>query len=272
MARRPADTNVMQMQWPKPGPVTIALLVLLGGMSVLQAALVNLLRETRAFEFLVGDASAIRHGQVWRLITSSLLTSPQGIGHILFSLLLFYFFMPDLEKRWKSSRLVLFLLYASVFGHAFTVFIDWIAFDHPLLHTKVFYGPGTIDSAVSVAWSLTNPGAQIRLLFFIPVRGAWLKWITLGFALIGGILYASSIPEGAFSLVGGWGVGMLLGGTPSVLRAFYLRLKRNRLERSIAKSGGSKSSPPLKLVYGGLADELGLDKDKKKPGSDRTIH
>lgn len=273
MARQP-DMPVMQMQWPKPGPVTIALLVLLGGMSVAQAGLVNLLNEPRVFEWLIGNSAAIRQGQVWRLVTPALLTNPQGIGHIFFSLLLFYFFMPDLEKRWKPVRLVMFLLYACVVGHGFTVFMDWIAFDHKLLHTKMFFGPGALDSAISVAWSLTNPTAQIRLFFFVPVKGAWLKWITLGFAIIGGLLYASGIPEGPFTLVGAWGVGMLLGGTPSVLRSLYLRFKRKRIEGAMRGGTGKKGGPPLKLVYGGLADELGLDKgaDKKKPGGDRTIH
>lgn len=278
MARKP-DMPVMQMQWPKPGPITITLLVLLGGMSVLQAGLVNLMRETRLLEALVGDSAAIRHGQVWRLLTSGLITSPQGLSHIFFSLLLFYFFMPDLEKRWSSLRLALFLVYASVVGHGFTVLIDAIATESSFLHTKMFFGPGAMDSAITVAWSLTNPDAQIRLFFFIPVKGSWLKWVTLGFALIGGILYASGVPEGPVTLVGAWGVGMLLGGTPSVLRSLYLRWKRKKLEGAMRGGPGSgglrKGSPPLKLVYGGLADELGLDKkdgEKKKPGSDRTLH
>ena len=80
-------------------------------------------------------------------------------------------------------------------------------------------------------------------------------------------------PEGALAGFGGFAVGALFGANPSAFRSFFLKKRLGQLERErdkLRKAGG----PPLRVVYGGLADELQVGKRKpgKPPKDKRTLN
>jgi len=118
----------------------------------------------------------------------------------------------------------------------------------------------------------------VRLFFFIPVSGKQFFWVTIVFCLLG-LVYPDGVPEGMVSPFGGVLVGILLGGTPSVLRQIYLRLKLAVLRRragappvpmSPPSTKGKanptrRGAPSLRVVQGGADDEL----RKRRPPKDK---
>ncbi len=212
----------------------------------------------------------------WTLVTAGLCTNPESYGHLVVTLLGLYFLGPDLERRWGGARFARLLLISVVAGFVLSAALDALAPGQArLFHPPVMFGTGAALSALATAWSRENPGAQIRLFFFLPVSGKALLWVTLGFCALG-LVYPAGVPEGVASPFGGVIAGLLLGGTPSPLRTLYLRGKLAVLRRGSppmridlgperpvrrARAGG----PELRVVPGGLGDE----RDKPRGARDK---
>lgn len=246
---------------PRPGPAVIFLLLLVGAMSIAQAILVNFAHTQAPFLVLAGDADKILHGEVWRLLTASVLTNPGSLSDVLFTLMGIYFLSTEVERRWGARRYLTFVAGAVVFGNLVTTLLHLLPISSSLFHPEIFFGSYAAVAAISVAFSLEMPDIVIRLFFFVPVRGAWLKWVTLVMAVVA-VLYGAAGTEGPFAPLAGWSVGMLFGGTPSVVRRAYLNWKLGRLQKTTSSARGKRpaGAPALRVVKGGLPDESGPNK------------
>ncbi len=230
-------------------------------MSIAQAILVNFAHTQTPFLALAGDADKILHGEVWRLLTASVLTNPGSLSDVLFTLMGIYFLSTEVERRWGARRYLAFVAGAVVFGNLVTTLLHLLPVTSSLFHPEIFFGSYAAVAAISVAFSLEMPDIVIRLFFFVPVRGAWLKWVTLVMAVVA-VLYGAAGTEGPFAPLAGWGVGMLFGGTPSLARRAYLRWKLGRLQKTAPSARGKRpaGAPALRVVKGGLPDESGPNK------------
>jgi membrane associated rhomboid family serine protease len=266
--------------FPRPGPALKTLLVLIGVTGILSALLFNWMGFEKIFVALSCTTDGVLHGEVWRLVTAGLLTSPTSLSTLFFTLIGLYFLSPDLERRWGSWRFVRFILISTVVGFLFGVAADLVAPPSvKLFHPPLMFGPGAAITAIAVAWSRANADLQVRLFFVLPVSGRALLWITIAFCVLG-LVYGDTLSTGAAAPFGGVIVGLLLGGNPSALRALYLRLKLAVLRRktpgvptahAIANRQGGpggrrrSNAPPLRVVPGGLEEEL----KKRKPPKDK---
>ncbi len=216
--------------------------------------------------------------RAWSPITAGLLTDPEHYSHLVFTLIGFYFLGPDLERRWGTWRFLRFIAISSAVGFLLSLAIGAITpGESAVLHPRLMFGPAAALSALAVAWGRENAAAQIRLYFFLPISGRILVWITLGFCALG-LFFPASVTEGVLSPFGGFIAGIALSGSPSPLRAIYLRLKLGVLRR---RGGGSMhidldprpktatkrrpGAPPLRVVVGGLDDDL----EKRQPPKDK---
>ncbi|WP_394821095.1 rhomboid family intramembrane serine protease [Pendulispora albinea] len=265
---------------PRPGPGLKALLLVVGALGILEAIAYSYIPGGRSFFLaLACSTDDVLNGQIWRPFTAGLLTRPDALGHLLFTLVMLYFLSPDLERRWGTWRFLRFVGAAMVFGFVLSMGIDAaIPGGTRALHPPIMYGAGAAIAAIAIAWSKLNAQAQVRLFFFIPVSGKQFFWVTIGFCLLG-IVYPDGVPEGMLSPFGGVLVGILLGGTPSLLRQAYLRIKLGLLRRRVGApaiplsppSTKGKSNPPrrgaplLRVVQGGADDEL----RKRRPPKDK---
>jgi membrane associated rhomboid family serine protease len=230
------------------------------------------------FALFTSMPNKVRRGQVWRLITSGLLTFPQGPGlsHLAFTLLGLYFLTPELESRWGSPRFARFLFLSVVCGNLLAIALDKVAPPNSaIFHTHAMFGASAAIVATAVAWSRDNAEREVRLMFFLPVKGKWLFWVTLGWCALS-VVYGDAPTEGLIAPFGGFLVGLLLGGSPSPLRALYLQTKLLLLKRQgggRAAQGGPRpirrprpGAPPLRVVQGGgIEDEL----KKREPPKDK---
>jgi membrane associated rhomboid family serine protease len=264
---------------PRPGRALKAILI-----AVIVLGLYNafagawLPRGFDLFGYLACDLDKVRHGQVWRVLTSALLTSPDQLGHLVFTLLGLYFLAPDLERRWGSGRFLRFLAYAVTAGVLVVLLVDQMtpADTQPRFHPGLVYGASAAIAAIAIAWSRENAEQTVQLFFVVPLRGKWLFWMTIGLSVLD-LVYPTALPEGVVAPLGGVIAGIVLGGSPSPARALYLRLKLALLRRhahtlSTADVLSPKAprrprpgAPPLRVVPGGLEDAL----RKRNPPKDK---
>jgi membrane associated rhomboid family serine protease len=269
------------MAMPRPGPGLKALLILIAGLGIIQAILVHYVQGgARLFTLLACTTEGVLKGELWRPFTAALLTQPNALGHLLFTLVMLYFLSPDLEKRWGTWRFLRFVTVSAVLGFMLSVGLDRaIPGGPPFFHPPLMFGAGAAITAIAIAWSKMNAQKQILLFFFLPVSGKSLFWITIGFCLLG-FVYPDGVPEGLASPFGGVLAGILLGGTPSALRQAYLRIKLALLRRRVSlpdieilPPSSKKPKPPparrggplLRVVQGGAEEEL----RKRRPPKDK---
>lgn len=261
---------------PRVGPGLKAVLAVIGVVGIVMSIVVGYSQSGPTyFQMLAYDRAAILHGQVWRLVTAGLLTSPDSMGHLIFTLIGLYFLSPELEKNWGTARFIRFLVTSVVVGYLFTLGLDIVSGSGGprFFHPPFAFGAGAAITAVAIAWSQMHRDARVNLFFFLPMSGRALFWVTVGFAALG-LVYPSSVPEGVFAPFGGIVVGMLLGGTPSVLRRLWLQTKLVVLRRQSAaakvqplvrEQRPRRAAPPLRVVKGGIIEE----DDEKKPPKDK---
>lgn len=284
------DPSPFGMALPKPGKALRATLVVLAAVSVVSAVVVHWIpggRQGTELFTLLTFHTGLRaiYMEPWRLVTSGLLTSPEGISHTLFTLLGLYFLGTDLERRWGGARLIRLLVIAVLAGNLLAWLFAQLFPGVALFNGRALFGPEAALVATAIAWGRENPTAQIRLFFFLPLTGKRFIWVTLGFCVLG-LVYTQSQPEGVVAPFGGALVGYLLGGSPSVLRKLYLQVKLailrqkgpvltvesllddDKSSRPKTPSKGGKT-PSLRVVYGGLEDD---PEAKKGPKDKRWLN
>jgi membrane associated rhomboid family serine protease len=265
---------------PRPGRGLKAVLVTVFALGILNALFFTWVPSvgTTILDALACDIERVWHGQLWRLLTSGLLTNPTSYGHLFGTLVGLYFLAPDLERRWGTGRLLRFLAYAVVAGNLAVIAFDALvpASAQERFHPRETFGALAAIAAIAVAWARDNATATVRLFFVLPVRGQWLLWATVGFCVLD-LIFPAALPEGVVAPFGGVAVGLLLGGSPSPVRAAYLRLKLLLLRRrartlDVSDAGGSAKprrprtgGPPLRVVSGGADEAV----HKREPPKDK---
>ena len=275
---------------PKPGRALKTLLVVIAVLGIARAFLAQYVPGGQELlQWLECDVDRVEHFQIWRLLTSGLLTrtGPEGIMHLLFTLVGLYFLGADLERRWGAWRFVRFLGLSVVAGNLLVIAIDALMPETalPRFHPTHTFGAMAAITATAIAWSRENANVQARLFFFLPVSGRVLFWITIGFCVLD-LIYPIDLPEGIVAPFGGVIIGVLLAGSPSVVRTLYLKVKLAFLRRRRGhlrvddvlspqprvKTGSKRArpgAPPLRIVQGGLDDVL---RNRKPPKDKRYLN
>lgn len=268
----------MSFAFPRPGRALWIVLIAMGVCGLFTAFLGTWVPGGHLAFDLLGYAPDHTVPQLWRLLTSGVLTSPQSWSHLLLSLVGLYFLGAPLEKKWGSWRFARFLALSIVVGNLTVLAISSVvpAEAQERFHPGLVFGPMAAITAVAVAWSREYAQSTVNLFFFVPVRGTWLFWITVAFCVLD-LIYPSAIPEGAVAPFGGVIAGLLWGGTPSLARTAWLHTKLAVLRRrsssirvedvlsSKPKRRPRAGAPPLRVVPGGLEEVL----KKRTPPKDK---
>ena len=268
----------MSFAFQRPGRALWSVMIAMGALGVFSAFLATWVPSGyRLFTWLDCEL-AHAFTQPWRLFTSGLLTSPEHWNHLVFSLVGLYFLGAPLEKRWGAWRFVRFLLIAVLLGNLTTLAVDAIT---PVdaqarFHPGIVYGPSAALTAIVVAWTRDFGNSTINLMFVLPVRAKVLFWVTIGLCVLA-LIYPEGLPEGVVAPFGGVVAGLLFGGSPSLARSAWLRLRLAVLRRRAStmqvddilsarpKRRPRPGTPPLRVVPGGLDDVL----KKRTPPKDK---
>lgn len=250
--------------FPKPGKAVLTAMVLVGCIWVMLAVAINYggVSSSVILPF-VGDASAILHGQIWRLFTAALIHLPSGegaVGHIVTTLIGLYFLAPTLEDRWGAKRMALFLLGSAAFGFLCQTLVGLVV---PKLAQPMFFGGIGVIEAVAIAWAVQNRHQQVQLFFVLPVTGTMLIAFVVGISVLR-VIAQSGTPEGLVTPFGGMLAGWLLSDA-SPLRRPYLEWKLRRLKSQTA----ALRTAPAKRRAGGPS--LRVIEGEAKPPKDRRF-
>lgn len=288
--REPAE---MMAAFPRPGRALKAVLVTIAALAIVSAIVVHWApggaQGMAIYSWLAFEPHALTQGGVprlWTLLTSGLLTFPDGIGHALFSLIGLYFLTTDLERRWGGARILRFLALSVVIGNLAVLAGTYLPLGHATFQPRLVVGPLAAIVATAIAWSKENEHRQVRLMFFLPVSGRTLFWLTVGLSLLS-LLFLQGAHEGALAPLGGVLTGLVFGGSPSRARKAWLRLRLGVLRRKGGRltvedllddgPGRPRPAPPkrsgkapaLRVVQGGLDDAL---KGRKPPKDKRYLN
>lgn len=209
------------------------------------------------YQALVLDVGRLAQGEVWRLFTAPFLhVARGGVGHILTTLILLYFFGSPLQEAWGTRRFLWVLSAAALGGELLQLAATWVLPDALAQNVAqpVLFGGYASALACMVAWGASNRDSTVYLFFAIPVRGWTVVIMTVAFAVLNLVAAGGGSPEGILAPFGGMLVGYVLGGsTPSPARKAFLRWKLRKLEASGRAKGGAKGG--LRVVPGGREGE-----------------
>jgi hypothetical protein len=117
------------------------------------------------------DVDAVRHGQVWRLITyifipqlGSLIPTPDWINAA-FAVLFLIWVGDRLEEAWGPFRLTLFFLIGMIGTTIAAVFFG-ARFSNAMLYSSVFF-----------AFARFCPNTVIFFAYILPLKVKWIAWI-----------------------------------------------------------------------------------------------
>jgi membrane associated rhomboid family serine protease len=213
------------------------------------------------FKLLRGDSSAVLHGQIWRLLTAAFVHTPTGPGavsHILFVLLMLYFFIPSLEEQWGTKRLFTFLAGSAVFAYGVESLMFLVL---PTVAAANWWGAMILADAAVVAWAVANRGQVIRLFFVLPIKPMMMVAFMVGLHVLQ-LITRQMNPEGMFAPFAAMGAGYLFGGDSAPVRRAYLKWKLSRLQREVdnmqkksSKKAKRAKASHLRVIDGGRPDD-----------------
>ncbi len=136
------------------------------------------------------DPTKVRHGEIWRLVTSAFCHDRQGIYHILFNMLFLYWFGCRLESMYGSQEFCLFYFAAAISASCAFLFLQWYTDDM----TPAIGASGAIFG-IMILYALHYPYETIRVYFLFPVQ---IRWLVLLYVIIDlhPVLMALSQPGG----------------------------------------------------------------------------
>lgn len=121
------------------------------------------------------DIQAVRHGEVWRLVTFLFIPPPSSPIWILINLYFTWWVGSSLEQNWGPFKFNAYYLLGAV----------------GTIVAALVFGPATnfwLDASLFLAFATVFPDVQILLFFVIPVRVKW-----LGIIAAAGIAYAAAM-------------------------------------------------------------------------------
>ena len=131
----------------------------------------------RASYLLSFSASAIFHGQIWRLVSFVFVPLGSDILTVALSLYFYWWIGSSLEREWGTARFSLFYLLGVVFNIVFGLIAGY---------TSVTY----LNLSMFFAFAVLYPDMRVLLFFFIPIK---IKWLALADALLFVLAFLSSL-------------------------------------------------------------------------------
>ncbi len=114
----------------------------------------------------------VLQGEIWRLITFLALPISLSPFWVFFVLWFLYFIVDGIENAWGAFRTTFYILVSVLLTICFS-----LVFMVPITYV------GDLESALFLAAAALNPEHQILLFFVVPVKIAWLGWLTGAFVL-----------------------------------------------------------------------------------------
>ena len=174
--------------------------------------------------------------KVWQVLTYMWIHDPTDIWHLIFNLVVLYFFGPLFERSWGMRDFMRFFVLCGIGGGVLNALLGVVA---PAAFGGVVVGASAGMLGLIVAFGLRFPTQTILLFFIIPVQGRHIILITV----LGDLLIRLS--GSPIAIAAHWG-GMITA---------YLLITGNwrssRWRSLLARGGRKKKSHQFEILDGG---------------------
>ena len=114
----------------------------------------------------------VLQGELWRLVTFLALPISLSPIWVIFVLWFLYFIIEGIEATWGSFKTTFYVVISVLLTICFS-----LVFMIPITYV------GDLGSTLFLAAAALNPEYQVLLFFVLPVKIAWLAWLTGAFVL-----------------------------------------------------------------------------------------
>ncbi len=146
------------------------------------------------YNWLALDASAILHGQIWRVATFLLQPPDSSIIFMVFALYLYYVIGRQLEYAWGTFRFNLYFFMGVLF-HIVAALLAYIIFGWSL-PMGTFY----LNLSLFFAYAALYPNQEFLLFMVIPIKVKYLAWLDA--AYFGYTILQAFLPAYGGSIIG----------------------------------------------------------------------
>ncbi len=203
-----------------------------GGMAI---ALVLTLLRSEFKSLLVLDLDAVRHGQVWRLVSYLFLPRDTAPIWAIFDIYIVWLIARALETHWGAFKFNAYYLFGMV-GATLAAWLSGEGVGNLALNLSMFF-----------AFATLFPDNEFMIFFVLPVKVKWLALITVAFTVF---QFFSVGVAGKAALVAAYGNYFLFfGGTLVAL----LRRRRTTIAQADRRTS---FRPPREVVTKGRACAL----------------
>jgi membrane associated rhomboid family serine protease len=137
----------------------------------------------RATEYLLLPADWFRRPwEAYRLVTYGLLHDPQQVEHILFNMLVLFFFGKHVENRYGRTAFLTFYLSAVVLGG-----LAWTLTEAVSGQPAALLGASAATTGVFLLFALNYPRVEVRLMFVFPMPAWVAALICVGMDVFGAV-------------------------------------------------------------------------------------
>ena len=120
------------------------------------------------YGYLVLDAGAILHGQIWRIVTFLLTPSGTSLFSLVIFCLLYYSIGNALESVWGSFRFNLYY-FTGVLLHVLAAIVIYL-----ITNRTIYLGTSYLNLSLFLAYGMEFPEAEIYLFMILPIKMKWL--------------------------------------------------------------------------------------------------
>ena len=114
----------------------------------------------------------------WTFVTYMFLHDPDHITHILFNMLVLFFFGPNVEQRMGSDRFLWLYFLSGVSGALLSMLVT---------PNSALIGASAAVYGVVLAFAMFWPTARIYFLGIVPIEARWLVGISIIWAIVSGL-------------------------------------------------------------------------------------
>lgn len=158
--------------------------------------ILQLINPSFYYQYLSLDASAILHGQIWRIITFMIQPPSTSVIFIIFALYLYYMIGTQLERAWGAFRFNVYF-FAGILFHVLAAILVYLITGISL-PIDTWY----LNMSLFFAFAALYPNVQFLLFFVIPVKVKWLALLDGAYFLYTVILaFLPSYGGGIFGII-----------------------------------------------------------------------
>lgn len=119
-------------------------------------------------QYLMLDARAILHGQIWRIVTFMIWPPSSSLFFNLLAIYLYYSLGTTLERVWGTFRFNVYF-FMGILGHVLAALLIYLLTGNVYVLTTDY-----LNFSLFFAFAATFPDMEFYLFFVIPIKAKWL--------------------------------------------------------------------------------------------------